>query len=173
MKNFDNQNWREPTEERCYYLDLEHQGRVWVTKEVFLEYMKIEWTEWKRNERLKRCKISNGKGSLKRCENDCSKCNHYKNNSLLSLDELYEKYKIDVSNSEESIKQKVIKDEIIDKLHNIISSFELMDQRIMNMLLDGYSEYEISKIINVPRTTISYRKKICFNYIKNQLKDYI
>lgn len=40
-------------------------------EELYLTYMRPIWTEMKREERSRRCMVSDGKGRLKCCENDC------------------------------------------------------------------------------------------------------
>ena len=60
------------------------------TKEQYYAYMRPIWAEMQREERSRRCMVSNGRGSLKRCEGDCKKCNRLKNGNALSLDRFYE-----------------------------------------------------------------------------------
>jgi RNA polymerase sigma factor (sigma-70 family) len=57
-----------------------------VTEESYRAYKRSLWAEHKRKERAKRCVISNGRGSTKRCTDDCSKCDEQRMGSVLSLD---------------------------------------------------------------------------------------
>ncbi|MBS3986295.1 MAG: sigma-70 family RNA polymerase sigma factor [Selenomonadales bacterium] len=56
-----------------------------VTEEVYRAYKRPAWAERKRQERSKRCVISNGKDGTKRCTDDCSKCDKQRTGSVLSL----------------------------------------------------------------------------------------
>lgn len=83
MKNTGNQ------ETKQYYLIIDGQ-EVTVTEEVYRAYKRPIWAEHKRNDREKLCQVSDGKGSLKRCTDDCSKCNRTREGSVLSVDGLDE-----------------------------------------------------------------------------------
>ena len=71
-------------ETKQYYLTIDGQ-EVTVTEEVYRAYKRPIWAEHKRNDRQKLCQVSDGKGGLKRCTEDCSKCSHTKEGNVLSL----------------------------------------------------------------------------------------
>ena len=165
-------NWREPTEERCYYIDLEFTGRIYVTKEMYHEYMREEWAEWKRNERSTRCQVSSENGGVKRCDKNCSECPHFRNGRAVSIDELYERYEMEIADQSQSIIDKMVEEERNAALWNAIAELEPTDQKIMKLFSEGMSERDISDVLNIPRTTISYRKKVSFDILREKLKDY-
>ena len=173
MTNKENQiNWQEPTEERCYYIDLEFQGRIWVTKEMFHEYMRDEWAEWKRKERSSRCQVPNGKGGVKRCDKDCKECPYFRNGKSISIDDLYEKYEMELADKSASIIETMVEEERNKALWDAIAKLDPTDQKIMKLFSEGFSERDIADALGMPRTTISYRKKISFDILREKLKDY-
>ena len=84
-----------------------------VSEEVYRAYKRPIWAEHKRNDRQKLCQVSDGKGGLKRCIEDCSKCNHTKEGSVLSLDGL----EVVSENKIGYPKQKVIKENGVSIVH--------------------------------------------------------
>ena len=58
------------------------------TKEHYYAYMRPIWAEMQREERSRRCMVSNGRGGLKRCEGDCSKCEQLKTCSKISVENM-------------------------------------------------------------------------------------
>lgn len=58
------------------------------TKEQYYAYMRPIWAEMQREERSRRCMVSNGRGGLKRCEGDCSKCEQMKTCSKISVENM-------------------------------------------------------------------------------------
>lgn len=61
------------------------------TKEQYYAYMRPIWAEMQREERSRRCMVSNGRGGLKRCEGDCSKCEQMKTCSKISVENMKKK----------------------------------------------------------------------------------
>ena len=58
------------------------------TKEQYYAYMRPIWAEMQREERSRRCMVSNGRGGLKRCEGNCSKCEQMKTCSKISVENM-------------------------------------------------------------------------------------
>lgn len=171
MSKKENQiNWREPTEERCYYIELEFQGKIWVTKEMYYEYMREEWAEWKRNERSSRCQVSSENGGVKRCDKNCSECPRFRNGRVISINDLYDRYGMEIKDQSRSIIDKMVEEERNSALWNAISELDPIDQKIMKLFSEGMSERDISDVLGMPRTTISYRKKTNFDILRSKLK---
>ena len=61
-----------------------------ATKEQYQAHMQPLWAEMKREERGRRCTISDGKGKLKRCELDCKTCKRMKDGAPLSLESFFQ-----------------------------------------------------------------------------------
>lgn len=172
VKDVNQINWREPSEDRPYYIDLAFEGRIYVSKEMFHEYMILEWADWKRSERSTRCQVPNSHGGLKRCIQDCKECNYFRNGKLISFDNLYEKYEKELSDESQLIINKLIEEETNTALWKAISTLNPIDQNILKLFSDGVSECEISRMLKIPRTTISYHKNKCFEKLKVLLTEY-
>ena len=54
------------------------------SEEVYKEYMRSVWREEKALQRRNRCWVSNGKGTLVRCDGNCANCEHRNDNTTLS-----------------------------------------------------------------------------------------
>lgn len=172
VKNDNQINWREPAEDRPYYIDLAFKGRIYVSKEMFHEYMRPEWADWKRNERSSRCQVPNGHGGVKRCDQDCKQCPYFRNGKTISIDELYEKYEMELADDSQSIIDTMVEEERNNALWNAVATLEPTDQKIMKLFSEGFSERDMSDLLHLPRTTISYRKNKCFEILRELLKDY-
>ena len=72
-----------------YYITIKGH-EITVTEEVYRAYKRPTWAEHKRNDREKRCQVSDGKGGMKRCLEDCSTCDRVRDGSILTLDEMTE-----------------------------------------------------------------------------------
>ena len=89
-----------PSEERTYYINLKDNDgkflkRIYVDRHDYILYMRPIWSQWQKDQREKRCLISNGKGGYKHCTGKCSECDKSKNGKPTSLDSIYEKTKIE------------------------------------------------------------------------------
>ena len=117
------------------------------------------WAEMKREERSRRCTVSDGKGKLKRCENDCKTCNRMKEGAALSLEAFFEENELefeDVSaNQCETILTAMLFEDLLEKLHQQAPDLT----PIFEMLYDGKSQYAIAELIGKPQTTVNYMIK--------------
>ena len=168
-----NANQGQPTNKDFYdgtwHLTIEDQV-VEVTEEVYRAYKQPLWAERKRQEREKRCIISNGKGGIKRCTADCSTCQNQRTGSILSLD----KFKDDGLDVPGAIN---IEDILLDKmlLEELFEALEELDpeNRLIIVLFSiGKSEREISANVGLSQKTINKRKAKLFEQLKERLKDW-
>lgn len=147
MKNTVNQ------ETKQYYLTIDGQ-EVTVTEEVYRAYKRPIWAEHKRNDRQKLCQVSDGKGGLKRCTEDCSKCSRTKEGSFLSLDGLEEAgYSVEdpAANQCETILTAMLFEDLLESLRK--KAPELAP--IFEMLYDGKSQRTIANLINKPQSSVN------------------
>ena len=166
-------NWYEKSEDRPLYIDLEYEGRIWVDKNTYNNYMRDRWKEWKQKERLSRCNVPDEKYGLKRCMKNCFECIYFRNNKLLSIEEIYEEYELEIEDKSVSIIDELLEDELKEKLWQARDELEQLDQKIILLFSEGYSEQQISTILIIPRTTINYRKKISLDFLRKKLKSYM
>lgn len=155
----------------AWHLTIENQVHE-VTEDVYRAYKQPLWAEHKRKEREKRCIISNGKGGIKRCSQDCSLCEKQRTGTILSLDCSAEEYGFepsDPANIEEIIAEKQL-------LKELLSALEELDpdnRRIMELFGIGKSEREIAADIGLSQKAINKRKVKLFAQLRERLKNFI
>lgn len=117
------------------------------------------WKEEQRVVRSRKCSVSNGRGGLKRCEGNCSECEHMKTGTALSLDDLKDENGMGVSEPAfdacGTALTAVLFQDLMDKLHELDP--ELAE--IFELLYDGESQRSIAKIIGA-RSQSSVESKI-------------
>lgn len=130
-----------------------------ATKEQYDAYMQPLWAKMKREERSRRCTVSDGKGKLKRCELDCKSCEKMKEGAPLSLESFFEETELEFedhdANQCEAILTAMLFEDLLEKLHQ--QSPDLAS--IFEMLYDGKSQYAIAELIGKPQTTVNYMVK--------------
>jgi len=130
-----------------------------ASKEQYEVYMRPIWAEMKREERNRRCMISDGKGKLKRCDGDCKKCDKMKEGASLSLEAFFEENELEFedasANQCETILTAMLFEDLLDKLRQLAPELA----PIFEMLYDGKSQYAIAELIGKPQTTVNYMIK--------------
>lgn len=118
-----------------------------ASEEQYRSIIRDIWKEEQRVTRSRKCSVSNGRGGLKRCEGNCSECEHMKTGSALSLDDLKDENGMEVSEPAfdacSTVLTAVMFQDLMDKLHELDP--ELAD--IFGLLYDGESQRSIAKII--------------------------
>lgn len=153
----------------AWHLTIEGQV-IEVTEEVYRAYKQPLWAERKREEREKRCIISNGKGGTKRCTADCSVCDKQRTGSVLSLDKFKDEG-LDVPgaiNIEDILLDKMLLEELFEALEEL----DPKNRLIIDLFSIGKSEREISANIGLSQKTINKRKAKLFEQLKERLKDW-
>lgn len=129
------------------------------TKEQYESYMQPQWAEMKREERSRRCIVSDGRGKIKRCEEDCKNCEKMKEGATLSLEAFFEDNELEFedasANKCETILTAMLFEDLLDKLRQLAPALT----SIFEMLYDGKSQYAIAEIIGKPQTTVNYMIK--------------
>ncbi len=157
-------------ENKEYYIEIEGQ-QIPVTEEVYREYKRPVWKENKRKDRQKLCQVSNGRGGLKRCTEDCSKCKHTKEGSVLSLDVRNENGQ-DVSDDTQDIAEIVAEKILLEELLKVLKELDPKSKRICQLLMDGRSKREIAKTMSIPQSSFEYQFKKLMKYLKERLEKY-
>jgi len=154
-----------------FYVTIEGQ-QVHVTEEVYRAYNQPVWAEEKRQERSKRCQISNGKGGVKRCEGNCSKCSHGRNGSILSLDCLEENGSY-LADTKVADPQQLFEDRLLtEALWAAVTDFEPENQMIIQLFCKGATERDISKAVGLSQKGVNKRKSKLFAILYSKLKDF-
>ncbi len=130
-----------------------------ATKEQYDAYMRPLWAEIKREERSRRCTVSDGSGKLKRCELDCKNCKNMKDGAPLSLEYFFEETELEFedpdANQCEVILAAMLFEDLLEKLHQQAPDLA----SIFEMLYDGKSQHTIAELIGKPQTTVNYMVK--------------
>ncbi len=130
-----------------------------ATKEQYDAYMQPLWAEMKREERSRRCTISDGNGKLKRCELNCKSCEKMKDGAPLSIESFFEKTEFEFEDPEanrcDAILTAMLFEDLLDKLQQQAPDFA----SIFEMLYDGKSQYAIAELIGKPQTSVNYMIK--------------
>jgi DNA-directed RNA polymerase specialized sigma24 family protein len=158
-------------ETKKYYLTIDGQ-EVKVTEEVYRAYKRPIWAEHKRNDRQKICQVSNGKGGLKRCTEDCSKCSRTKEGSVLSLDGL-EEAGYSVEDHAQDVAEIVAEKILLEELFMALEELDPNSQRICELLMEGRSKREIARIMSIPQSSFEYQFKKLMASLRDRLEDYI
>lgn len=118
-----------------------------ASEEQYRSIIRDIWKEEQRVVRSRKCSVSNGRGGLKRCEGNCSECEHMKTGTALSLDDLKDENGMEVSEPAfdacSTALTAVLFQDLMDKLRELDP--ELAD--IFELLYDGESQRSIAKII--------------------------
>lgn len=105
------------------------------------------WKEEQRIVRSRKCSVSNGRGGLKRCEGNCSECEHMKTGSALSLDDLKDENGMEVSEPTIDACSTALTAVLFQDLMNKIRELDPELADIFGLLYDGESQRSIAKII--------------------------
>ena len=152
-----------------WHLTIEDQV-VEVTEDVYRAYKQPLWAEHKRQEREKRCIISNGKGGTKRCMEDCSTCDKQRTGSVLSLD----KFSDDGFDVPDSINiDELVEDKLLlEELFAALDELDPENRRIAELFSIGKTEREIAEFIGCAQKTVNNRKLKLFSQLREVLKDW-
>lgn len=171
MKNSTNQGQPKNKDfyDGAWHLNIEDQV-VEVTEEVYRAYKQPLWAERKREEREKRCIISNGKGKTKRCMEDCSTCDKQRTGSTLSLDKFSDGgFDVpDLVNIDELVEDKLL----LEELFAALDELDPENRRIAELFSMGKTEREIAKYIGCSQKTVNNRKPKIFAQLREALKDW-
>lgn len=171
MKNSTNQGQPKNKDfyDGAWHLTIEGQV-IEVTEEVYRAYKQPLWAEHKREEREKRCIISNGKGGTKRCTADCSVCDKQRTGSVLSLNKFTDDG-FDISD-DINIADILLDKMLLEELYEALQELDPENSLIMELFSIGKSEREISANIGLSQKTINKRKAKLFEQLKERLKNW-
>ncbi len=123
------------------------------TMEQYYAYMRPIWAEMQREERSRRCMVSNGRGSLKRCEDDCKKCDRLKNGNVLSLDRFYKENNLEFNEPADDKSEIILALATLENLITKLNSINPIYGSVIKMLYDGLSQRAIAVALGKPNST--------------------
>ena len=153
------------------YIEINGQ-QIPVTEEVYRAYKRPIWAEHKRNDRQKLCHVSDGKGGLKRCTDDCSKCSRIKEGGVLSLDGL-EEVGFNLNENAKDVAEIVVEKLLLEELFKALEELDPNSHRICELLMEGHSKREIAKIMSIPQSSFEYQFKKLMASLRMRLENYI
>lgn len=123
------------------------------TKEQYYAYMRPIWAEMQREERSRRCMVSNGRGGLKRCEGDCKKCDRLKDGNALSLDRFYEENNLEFDEPTDDRTDIILAIATLEDLIAKLNAINPVYGSVIKMLYDGLGQRAIAAALGKPSST--------------------
>jgi len=168
----DDEDYRVPTEERCFYIDLEGGGgRIWVNKEDFRNYRRIIEAEWQATIDESRCLIPAERGLYKRCREKCSECPLKRTGNNISYDSIIENTGNELPDDFD-MRVHLEYEEAREKLWEEVSQLSELDQRILRLYNEDFTEREIAKEVGLSQKAVNLRIHKCISLLKEKLKDF-
>lgn len=113
----------------------------------------------KREERSRRCVVSDGKGKLKRCEMSCKTCKEMKDGAPLSLEAFFEDTELEFqepsANQCDTVLTAMVYEDLLETLRKQAPDLA----PLFGMLYDGKSQRAIADLIGSPQSSLNYRIK--------------
>lgn len=138
------------------------------SEEQYRGVMRDIWKEEQRVTRSRKCSVSNGRGGLKRCTEDCSKCKTLKTGASLSLDDLKDASDMEISeptvDAYGTVLTAVLFQELMDKLRELDPDLA----EIFGLLYDGESQRSIAMFIGAKSQSSVESKIGCMRRILQQ-----
>jgi hypothetical protein len=182
MTNYANQSkvengidYSKPSSDRPFKVFYPGAGFYYVSKEIYDVVKHDEWNEDKRVENERRCKVPDKNGGLCVCHKNCSECplalSGNTNGGIVSLDEVYDLYELELARSEDDIKEDYTRTEKKEAIAKAIGELAIDDQEIIKLFIDGFSDVEIAEKIGFHRNSIAKKKKVLFSELAQKLKN--
>jgi len=170
--SLDDEDYRVPTKERYLYIDLEGGGgRIWVNKEDYRNYRRIIEAEWQAKLYESRCLIPAERGMYKRCREDCAQCPLARTGNHISYDAIIENTGNELPDSFD-MRVEHEYDELRDKLWEEVSKLDKLDQKILTLYNEEFTEREIAKEVGLSQKAVNLRIRKCVELLKEKLKNY-
>lgn len=168
----DDEDYRVPTKERYLYIDLEGGGgRIWVNKEDYINYRRIIEAEWQAKLDESRCLIPAQRGLYKRCREKCSECPYHRTGNNISYDLIIENTGNELPDGLD-IRADYELNEVREKLWAEVALLDELDQRILRLYNEDYTEREIAQKIDLSQKAVNLRINKCIKLLREKLKDY-
>ena len=143
-----------------------------VTEEVYRAFKRPLWAEKKAKERKSRCQIGKDNGKTKRCNGDCSQCDHFRSGSDLSLEGLEEAGDQRAATTQD-VAEAVVYNAFLEKLFDILDEMDSSNRYIIQAIMDGQQDKETAAQLGRAASTLSYQKKKRLAELKERLKEFM
>ena len=151
---------------RTYFIYVpETKERVEVASDVYYEYYRPIWRTQKRMKSRGLCKCP--KRELWKCVGDCIDCSHYTGEVSLNTDYIQG---TSIAQEADDIEESVIHSIMLEQLIRELDELDPESRKICDFIMQGMSDTEAAKVLNIPRTTFQYRKKKVLDYLRSKLE---
>lgn len=142
---------------------------VQVTKEQYEAYMRPEWKEDKRQQRLVEKRLKREKAQEERREDQSVQGW----DTPVSYERLCEtEYGFPEETRQESLDEILEKEELMEALRQELAKLEALDRTILQMASNGISEAAIGREVGLSQKGVNKRKQRLLEQLREQLKDY-
>nr|DAF46074.1 MAG TPA: RNA polymerase sigma factor [Siphoviridae sp. ctm7X10] len=142
---------------------------VQVTKEQYEAYMRPEWKEDKRQQRLVEKRRKREKAQEERREDQSVQ----EWDTPVSYERLCEtEYGFPEETRQESLDEILEKEELMEALRQELAKLEALDRTILQMASNGISEAAIGREVGLSQKGVNKRKQRLLEQLREQLKDY-
>ena len=171
-KRLDDEDYRVPTKERCFYIDIDgNGGRIWVNETDYKNYRRIIEAEWQEKINASRCLIPAERGFYKRCREDCSQCPHARTGNHISYEAIIENAGNELPDDFD-MRVEYEYDERRERLWEEVSQLGELDQRILRLYNEEGTEREIAQKVGLSQKAVNLRINKCISLLKEKLKDF-
>lgn len=143
-----------------------------VTEEVYRAFKRPLWREKKASERKSRCMVGKDNGKTKRCNGDCSQCDHFRSGSDLSLEGLEEAGDHRAATTQD-VAEVAVYNALLKNLFDILDELDPESRYIVQAIMDGQQDKETAAQLGRAASTLSYQKKKLLAELKERLKDFM
>lgn len=157
-----------PQQIREYFIPIQGK-RVYVTREVHLEYYRPIWRVHDHARRKDQCGCSN----WQLCQGDCGLCKFLAAGNTLSLEyeqEIMGDVRPDLTYDLESIAIDAI---LLEELFNALDGLYPDSRHICELIRLGKSERDITTKFGIRQSTLNYHKRKLMDELHKYLKDFI
>ncbi len=88
------------------------------------------------------------------------------------MDKMYDDYQYEFADTSQSIIDNLVKEELYQKMWIAINELGELDQEIVTLFMNGFSERAIVEKVNLSQKAVNKRKNKAFNDLRSKLKDY-
>ena len=170
--SLDDEDYRVPTEERCMDIYLEGGGGIiWVNKEDHRNYDRINSANRQTRIDESRCLIPAERGMYKRCRERCSECSYHRTGNTISYDAIIENTGNELPDGLD-IRADYELNEVREKLWAEVEMLSEVDQRILALYNEDYTEREIAQKVDLSQKAVNLRINKCIKLLREKLKDY-
>lgn len=88
------------------------------------------------------------------------------------MDKMYDDYQYEFADTSQSIIDNLVKEELYQKMWIAINELGELDQEIVTLFMNGFSERAIAEKVNLSQKVVNKRKNKAFDDLRSKLKDY-